>query len=113
MRGLDEKALQAKDKKAGLGQDIDLDAYLSEPVSHDYVEDISTLSEADKKRMILAGVDASETDRSGTYIQKDTTAIHAHSKQEGLEVMPIKKALEKHDWLKDYYWKLVGVDTDK
>ncbi|MEE9403106.1 MAG: SufD family Fe-S cluster assembly protein, partial [Desulfobacteria bacterium] len=79
MRGLDEKALQAKDKKAGLGQDIDLDAYLSEPVSHDYVEDISTLSEADKKRMILAGVDASETDRSGTYIQKDTTAIHAHS----------------------------------
>ncbi len=113
MRGLDEKALQAKDKKAGLGQDIDLDAYLSEPVSHDYVEDIGTLSEADKKRMILAGVDASETDRSGTYIQKDTTAIHAHSRQEGLEVMPIKEALKRHDWIKDYYWKLVGVDTDK
>jgi Fe-S cluster assembly scaffold protein SufB len=27
--------------------------------------------------------------------------------------MPIKKALEQHDWVKDYYWKLVGVDTDK
>jgi Fe-S cluster assembly scaffold protein SufB len=113
MRGLDEKALEAKEKKAGLGQDIDLSAYESESVPHDYVEDIGTLSEADKKRMILAGVDTTETDRSGTYVQKDTTAIHARSKQEGLEVMPIKKALERHDWVKDYYWKLVGVDTDK
>ena len=113
MRGLDEKALQAKDKKASIGHDIDLEAYQSESVLHDYLEDIKTLSEADKKRMILAGVDATETDRSGTYVQKDTTAIHAHSKQEGLEVMPIKAALEQHEWIKDYYWKLVGVDTDK
>lgn len=113
MRGLDKKALEAKEKKADLGQDIDLSAYESDSDPHNYVEDIGTLSEADKKRMILAGVDTTETDRSGTYVQKDTTAIHARSKQEGLEVMPIKKALEQHDWVKEYYWKLVGVDTDK
>ena len=113
MRGLDEKALQAKEKKAAIGQDIDLDAYGSESDRHDYLEDIAALSEADKKRMILAGVDATEADRSGTYLQKDATAIHAHSKQEGLEVMPIKAALEQHEWIEDYYWKLVGVDTDK
>jgi Fe-S cluster assembly scaffold protein SufB len=113
MRDLDEKALQAKEKKADLGPDIELGAYELEPVPHDYVENLGTLSEADKKRMILAGVDAEETDRSGTYVQKDTAVIHARSKQEGLEVIPIKEALKQHDWIYEYYWKLAAVDTDK
>ena len=63
--------------------------------------------------MILAGIDASEEARSGSFIQKDSAVIHAHSKQEGLEIIPIKEALKKHDWVQEYYWKLVGVDTDK
>ncbi|MDY6950483.1 MAG: SufD family Fe-S cluster assembly protein [Thermodesulfobacteriota bacterium] len=113
MRSLDERAVQAKEKKAGLGPDIDLGAYASEAVAHDYVEELGSLSEDDKKRMILAGVDAREKDRSGTFVQKDSAVIHAHSKQEGLEVIPIKEALEKYDWVQDYYWNLVGVDTDK
>jgi Fe-S cluster assembly scaffold protein SufB len=113
MRDLDERASKAKEKKAALGLDVDLDQYESVPVPHDYVEDLETLSEADKKRMIQAGVDTKETDRSGTYVQKDSAVIHARSKQEGLEVIPIKEALKRHDWVKDYYWKLVGVDTDK
>jgi Fe-S cluster assembly scaffold protein SufB len=113
MRDLDEKARQAKEKKAGLGPDIDLNAYELEAVAHEYVEDLHVLSEADKQRMILAGVDTEEKDRSGTFIQKDTAVVHAHSKQEGLEVIPIKDALKKYDWVQDYFWKLVAVDTDK
>jgi Fe-S cluster assembly scaffold protein SufB len=113
MRSLDERALQAKEKKAGLGPDIDLGAYDPRPVAHDYVEELGTLPEGDKKRMILAGVDAEERERSGTYVQKDSAVIHSRSKQEGLEVLPIKKALKQYDWLKDYYWNLVNVDTDK
>ncbi len=113
MRNLDKKALQAKEKKAGLGPDIDLDTFQSEPVAHDYLEDLGALSAADKKQMILAGIDAEEKERSGTYLQKDSAVIHAHSKQEGLEVIPIKEALKQYDWVKDYYWKLAAVDTDK
>lgn len=113
MRDLDEKALRAKDKKALLGPDIDLDAYHSEPVSHEYVRDLGILSQADKDRMILAGVDADEKERSGTYVQKDSAVIHARSGQDGLEVIPIKDALQQYDWVKDYYWKLIAVDTDK
>jgi Fe-S cluster assembly scaffold protein SufB len=113
MRSLDERALQAKEKKAGLGPDIDLGAYDPRPVAHDYVEELGTLPEGDKKRMILAGVDAEERERSGTYVQKDSAVIHSRSKQEGLEVLSIKKALKQYDWLKDYYWNLVNVDTDK
>jgi len=112
MRDLEEKALQAKDKKAKLGVDIDLDAYTSETVKHEYLDDLGRLSESDRERMILAGVDAEERDRSGSYIQKDTTVIHSRSRMEGLQVIPIKEAL-KEDWVQEYYWKLVDVGTDK
>ena len=65
MRDLDEKARQAKEKKAGLGPDIDLDAYESGAVAHEYMEDLHVLSEADKKRMILAGIDSCHTRAGG------------------------------------------------
>ena len=113
MRDLDEKALRAKDKKAALGQDIDLNSYDSGPVAHDYVDDLVHLAEEDKKRMIMAGVDAREKERSGSFVQKDTAVIHAHSKQKGLEVIPIKEALKQNNWVEDYYWKLAAVDADK
>jgi Fe-S cluster assembly scaffold protein SufB len=113
MRDLDEMALQAKGKKAGLGTDINLDEYTSDAVPHSYLEDLRTLPEEDKKRLMLAGIDAGEKDRSGTYLQKDSAVIHAHKRQEGLEVLPIKQALERYDWVQDYYWKLVNVDADK
>ncbi|MCP4683541.1 MAG: SufD family Fe-S cluster assembly protein, partial [Desulfobacterales bacterium] len=113
MRGLEEKAEQAKKKKAALGPDIDLETFQSDLIPHDYIVDLATMPETEKKRMILAGVDADEKERSGTFIQKDTEVIHVQSKQEGLEIIPIKQALKECDWIHDYYWKLVSVDTDK
>ncbi len=113
MRDLDAKALQAKDKKAALGLDIDLNTFDSGPVAHDYVDDLVKLSDEDKRQMLRAGVDAQEKERSGTFVQKDTSVIHALSKQDGLEVIPIKEALKQNNWVENYYWKLAAVDTDK
>ncbi|SPD74649.1 conserved hypothetical protein [uncultured Desulfobacterium sp.] len=113
MRNLKEDALKASDKKAALGPDIDLGSYHSDMVPHNYIEDLTSLSETDKKRMIISGVDANERERCGTFVQKDTTVIHSRSKQEGLEIIPIKKALEECDWIHEYYWKLASVDADK
>jgi Fe-S cluster assembly scaffold protein SufB len=113
MRNLDKKAAGAKDKKAKIGPDIDLDSFSVKAPIHENIKDLRGLSEADKERMILAGVDTEESERSGTFIQKDSSPIFALSHDKGLEVIPIKEALEKHDWVKDYYWKLASVDTDK
>lgn len=113
MRDLDEKARQAENKKAGLGTDIDLESYETRADAHDYVDELRTLSEGDRRRMLLAGIDIEEKDRSGTYLQKDSSVIHSRSKQEGLEILPIKRALKEHEWVKDYYWKLADVETDK
>ncbi|MEN6465786.1 MAG: SufD family Fe-S cluster assembly protein [Syntrophaceae bacterium] len=113
MRDIDEKALKAKEKKAALGPDVDLTTFTAEAVDHPYMQDLTKMPEEDRLRLIQTGVDVKEEIRSGTYIQKDTAVLHAHSLQEGLEVIPIKQALKENPWVQDYYWKLASVDADK
>jgi Fe-S cluster assembly scaffold protein SufB len=112
---LREKANQAKGKKAALGPDINLDEFEKAPVAHDYLadEELCMLPQAEQQRLVMAGLDLTEKERGGTFFQKDTTVVHCDTKQDGIEVMPIRKALETKDWIADYYWKLVSVDTDK
>ena len=50
MRDLRDEAARAREKKAPLGSDVDLDAYSVEPVPHEEVEDLSTLSASDRTR---------------------------------------------------------------
>ncbi|MFH1481727.1 MAG: SufD family Fe-S cluster assembly protein [Pseudomonadota bacterium] len=112
---LRERANKAVNKKAAIGPDINLDEFDKSPVPHQYLadEDLCSLPETEQQRLIMAGLDVTKKERGGTYLQKDTSVIHCHSQQEGIEVMPITTALQKYDWIGDYYWKLVGVDTDK
>jgi len=112
---LKKKAKKAKDKKGAIGPDINLDEFDQAPVPHSYLaeEDLCDLPQEEQKRLIMSGLDVTEKERGGTYFQKDTSVVHCHSRQEGIEVTPIKKALEQYDWIKEYYWKLVAVDTDK
>jgi len=92
---LKKKAEKARDKKAAIGPDIDLDEFDDAPVPHSYLadEDMCALPESDQKRLIMAGMDVTQKDRGGTYFQKDTEVIHCHSQQEGIEVIPIKYPL--------------------
>ena len=112
---LRESATKAVEKKAAIGPDINLDEFDDAPVPHTYLadEDLCALPAEEQQRLIMAGLDVSKKERSGTYFQKDTSVIHCHAPQDGIEVLPIQKALEELDWIQDYYWKLVAVDTDK
>ena len=112
---LRETATKAADKKAGIGPDINLGEFDEAPVPHSYLadEDLCALPEAEQQRLIMAGLDVTKRERSGTYFQKDTSVVHGHTQQEGIEVFPIQKALREYDWIRDYYWQLVAVDTDK
>jgi Fe-S cluster assembly scaffold protein SufB len=112
---LKEKAIQAIDKKGLIGPDINLEEFDKVPVPHSYLadKDLCALPDEEQKNLIMAGLDVTKKERGGTYFQKDTEVVHCHSQQDGIEVIPIQKALEKYDWIKDYYWKLVAVDTDK
>jgi Fe-S cluster assembly scaffold protein SufB len=112
---LKERAEKALGKKAAIGPDIDLGTFETEGATHKYLsdEDMLNLPEQEKQRLVLSGVDVAEKERGGTFFQKDTTVVHCKTKQDGIQVIPMRKALEEYDWIWDYYWKLVAVDADK
>ncbi|MCW4025717.1 MAG: SufD family Fe-S cluster assembly protein [Candidatus Bathyarchaeota archaeon] len=62
------------------------------------------------------GIETQDKNRSATYfhLNQETIAAQVNALYEGkLELMDIKSALEKYDWLKDYMWKLVDKDKDE
>ena len=98
MHGLEElreRAVRAKEKKAAIGPDVDLEAYDDAPAPHAYMadEDLCELPQEEQQRLIMAGLDVKQAERGGTFFQKDTSVIHCHSQQEGIEVLPIKNVL--------------------
>ena len=109
-----EKARAAAAKRAAFGEDIDFNIYVS-PVKEQPSEvEPSKLPARAKERMLEAGVVLDDrSQRAGTFIQMDNAAVHSSVAQEGVEVMAVSQALEKYDWLSDYWWKAVAVDTDK
>lgn len=62
-------------------------------------------------RMLMSGIDLSEKERSGSFLQKDRNILFSRAKHLGLEVMSIEEALEKYE-LEDYSWKAVSSDVD-
>ncbi len=113
MERSDELASVVLSKQAPLGEDINVSEYCETTEERTYQEELSSLDEEDRLRMREVGIEASEEGRSGTFVQMDHSVIHEGSHQEGLEIMDITLALEKYDWLRDYFWKAVPVDTDK
>jgi len=109
-----DRAKAAANKPAALGQDIDLSTYVSSAEEQPYQADPSQLPAKAKEQMLGAGVILDDvSQRSGTYIQMDNTPVHSSTRQEGVEVMAVSQALEKYDWMADYWWQAVAVDTDK
>ena len=117
MRGKrEEKQAQAKEVRyeaASNGTNVDLDAFSQKTDNHPYQENLSDFSQIEQEQMLRAGVDLGAKNRSGTFIQKDLSVVHTSSSQEGMEIMDIDQALEKYDWLRDYWWKALSVDMDK
>jgi uncharacterized protein len=109
-----EKARAVINKPAAAGEDIDLNQYITPEKDLPYQSDPSQLSGLDKAQMLSAGVMLDDpSQRSGTFLQMDNTPVHFSAKQDGVEVMATSQALQKYDWLQEYWWKAVDVDTDK
>ncbi|MFO7995591.1 MAG: SufD family Fe-S cluster assembly protein [Dehalococcoidia bacterium] len=109
-----EKAKAAAAKPAAFGGDIDLGSYVSSAEEQPYQSDPSQLAAKAKEQMLGAGVILDDpSQRAGTFIQIDNAPVHSSVRQEGVEVMAVSQALEKYDWLADYWWQAVAVDTDK
>ena len=93
--------------------DISLENYKADAKDHGYVEKLSNIELSDAKQLLDVGVDTDEKNRIGTFIQKDKSVIHCKSRQDGIEILSISEAQEKHGWLSNYMWKSIPSDTDK
>jgi len=110
---LEGKARAAKDKQSAIGEDIDLNQYLQKAEEHTVLEDLSQISPEDAERMLQSGLNISEEERAGSFIQVDHSVVYDEAIFDGVEIMSITDALEKYDWLSEYIWKAVDVGTDK
>lgn len=109
-----DRAEKAINKKAAIGEDIDLNEYeVMDRDAYEKIDSIEDLDNSDKKTMTSVGIDTTEEERSASFVQVDQTDILTKVMYPGLEIMSTGKALEKYDWLADYMWETIQVDTDK
>ncbi|MFP3979882.1 MAG: SufB/SufD family protein [Desulfobacterales bacterium] len=80
---------------------------------HKYLEQLSNVDPEEAKQWLNIGVDVSEENRAGTFIQKDCSVVHSGCKNQQVEIMGISDALNKHEWLSDYVWRLISPDKDE
>ena len=66
-----------------------------------------------RKRLEDVGAELSPEKRSASFVQVDQEVKFSLKWLEDVEVMGIKQAIEKYDWLKDYVWKAVKPDQDE
>ena len=109
------RAKEAMDKKGAIGPDVDLSSFDATPAPQGDMADgdLRSLPKEEQAQLLMAGLDVTEKERGGTYLQMNTRAVHCHSSQDGIEVLSIQQALEEQPWVRDYYWKLADVGTDK
>lgn len=110
---LKKKAESALEKKAAFGEDFELEKFGEASKVSEIIEDLQTLDEESQRTLLQVGVLPSEEGRAGTLLMKDNAISHASLKDKNIELMSTRAAMQKHEWLKDYAWKLVAVDADK
>ena len=109
-----ERAKKAHEKKALYGEDIDLEKFIKEEAGeHERVERAIEIPKKVQDTLLKVGVDPTENERSGTFIQMDQSGVYNASPSESVEIMGMNVALDKYGWLKDYMWKAVAPDADK
>jgi Fe-S cluster assembly scaffold protein SufB len=77
------------------------------------VRELEALPQEDKERLEHTGLELEMKNRCGSFFQIDQDIVHTSCNYEGIEIIPLPEALEKYDWMEEYYWKLVPKDKDE
>lgn len=113
MPEIKNRAEQSRQKKAALGPDLDLGQFTRQGGAWDYDPDYGKFSAEERRHLLRAGIELTDVEHAGTFLQADTRVVHCQANREGVEVLPITEALRRYDWVPDHLWRLVAVDADK
>ncbi|MFH0862159.1 MAG: SufD family Fe-S cluster assembly protein [Candidatus Altiarchaeota archaeon] len=82
-------------------------------------EDMSSLTDLPHRILetaAKAGIESDNRSRAGSYFHVDDKAVYSTINEmfDGkIEIMDVKEALKKHDWLIEYLWNAVKEDADE
>jgi len=62
------------------------------------------------ERLRKVGIELNSKKRSGSFLLLDQEVKKVLKFREGLEILPIRDALNKYDWLNDYLWRALKKD---
>ncbi len=113
MREIKERAGKSLEKKAALGRDLDLETFSRQGGAWEYDSDYRHFAPEERSHLLKAGIELTDEEHAGTFLQADARVVHCRANQEGVEVLPITEALARHQGLTDHLWRLVSVDADK
>ncbi|MCQ2973153.1 MAG: SufD family Fe-S cluster assembly protein, partial [archaeon] len=115
VRNVLHDAEKAKDKKAPLGVDVTIENFTDEDkFAYELIDEMNDVSKKTKEALLGVGIDTDENGRAGSFLQVDQTNIFTNNSiSNNVELMNIGLALDKYDWLKDYFWKVVNPGQDK
>ncbi len=92
---------------------VDLSKYEFTGHKSPEVDDLKRLDKHEQDSMRMAGFDASEQNRSASFVQIDHNHAFCKSYDPGVEILPIGLALAIHEGLADYQWKLLKPGKDE
>ena len=113
MSEIKQRAEQSRGKKAAFGRDLNLEDFSRQGGAWEYDPDYRQFSPEERSRLLTTGIELTDEDHAGTFLQADKAIVHCQTRQPGVEVLPITEAASRHDWVHDLLWGLVAVDADK
>jgi len=113
MSEIKQRAEQSRQKRAAFGTDLNLEEFSRQGGAWEYDPDYRQFSPEERSRLLTAGIELTDVDHAGTFLQADKTIVHCQTRQPGVEVLPITEAVRRHDWVRNLLWGLVAVDADK
>lgn len=75
--------------------------------------DFRLLGEDDRRRLLYAGIETSGLGRAGSFMHTNHSDTSFESRQDGLELMDIKSALNRFGGLPEFYWRALDKDKDE
>jgi Fe-S cluster assembly scaffold protein SufB len=113
MSEIKTRAAASRHKKAAFGPDLNLEEFSRQGGAWEYDPDYRQFSPAERSRLLTAGIELTDEDHAGTFLQADQAIVHCASREPGVEVLPITEAVRRHEWVAGLLWGLVAVDADK
>ncbi len=113
MHEVSEREGLAADPSRHQHTEVEPSEYPVEAEERPYQDALSDLPDDMRSRMLDAGIVVDEAvGRSGTFVQVDHSTVHSSVNADTVEMLPIRQALEKYDWVSDLWWKAVPQETD-